>query len=159
MIVIFDDINKEDLGKRVEEFFRSLKEKEKRKNDIVKNKSEDIMSRIYTTLINDGHIHDEDVLYFPEKYSITSEEYHALFESMFYYADEEYLYTDYNNPFMNRSVYYYYSGEFIRLFEMSGQGIATTISIVSENELKREGIKNIIEFDEFIESVKKQQLN
>lgn len=142
------------MNKHIDDFFKRMEENEIRNIDIVKTKGEDIMSRLYEILRQDEHLCDEDILYFPDKWNVTSEEYQALFESMMDYAEEKDFYCDEDNPFSNESVYYKYKSSVIELFTMSGQGTVTSFSVVSEEDIKEKGIDKIISFTAFIDSKK-----
>lgn len=152
MINIFNP-SEEKLEKSLDSLLDKMYRKEIKKVELIKSKGKDIMRRIYEILEKDGYLDDENLLYFPEKYSVTGEEYHALFESMTNYAEEDHFYCDEENPFSNESVYYDYNGDVIELFTMSGQGTITSFSKMGKDDIKETGIDKIVVFDDFINSV------
>jgi hypothetical protein len=121
-----------------------------RRKNFLKEKGEDIMSRIVATIEEKGNLNDDDFAYRPEQQSVTSDEFFALFNAVEEYAGGRYF-TDDAISFSNHSLFMRYNGKLIEFFTMSGQGSYSLIGDGSETSVEFDSfnVGKIMEFEDF----------
>ena len=139
----------EEISNSMDEFIEKMLKREEEQTKLVKEKGEDILSRILVVIEKDGGLHDDDIAYNPEDYDVSEDEYHSMFNAMMGYAGDRLFNEVEDNPFPHQIVIYKFKDALIELFTMSGQGTVTSFSQPSRVEFDSFNISKIIDFEDF----------
>lgn len=147
-------LTKEDIKEGVKNYLLEQEQMEKDALKLMYNQRYTLPKTIYKHLKEKGTIDGEDLLYFPEKYCFTIDEFYRFFN-----ISVDYLQTKHEGIihkdifFENRNYYLNYRGEIVKFFIMYGQGTANILSLAETNEV--EGI-DVGTYDGWVKYVEKQ---
>lgn len=151
-----NNFDSEEMQAAIKAYFEDVENRDKKALEIVKNRGEDILERIFKIIGRDGALVDESLLYRSEEFDVTEEEYYALFNAMVDYAGDERVFHDEENFFEHKIFCYEHEGELIELFIMWGQGCATSFSEVSRINFDSFNALKVVKFSDFMSSIRKQ---
>lgn len=130
------------------------RKKEKEKGGFFYKRQDCVMSKVLDHLILTGErIDNEAILYFPESFPFTIDEFTLLFQNILNFAKhKDKVYTNSDIDFPNIIVYIKYEDVILELFEMSGQGMFSTIEITENWEERYDTLDyNELEFIETLQ--------
>lgn len=117
------DLSDDDIQKAARSYVEEMAQKELKKMIFIASRQDEVMKLIYKKLKTKKLIDNEDIMYFPEKFKFTYEEFQWLFDNILEYATNNDLANeDEDNPFPNAYVCLKYKRTKILLRIMWGQG-------------------------------------
>lgn len=116
----------------IKNYFKELEEGTKRKEQLIAEDGESIYNRVFAVVEKDGGLHDESLVYRPEEFDVTEEEFHALEEFILNHAAEEDGFEDQENEFDHVHYRVSLEGKEMDLFVMWGQGRCAAFREVDE---------------------------
>lgn len=135
-------LSKEEIEDMANQLIKQLEEEDRQLKEFYEHKQNDVMRKAYE-YIKDGNnsIDNESILYNPEDYPITSDEFHLLTTNLRNSVPEDEWFIDENNMFPNESIFFEYEETTIELFYMYGQGTAVILRKANEEDSDNSDIK------------------
>jgi hypothetical protein len=128
-------LESEEGKKHLEKCVQDIIDKENRRREFEVHNQDEVMIRLLEILIREGSLDGEQILYSPEKYNITEEEFNYLFDNIEDYADKNGLScVDRECYFPNGEWYCIYKNTKLIFKTMSGQGTATWIVLANDED-------------------------
>lgn len=119
------------------EFVELLEQYEYERKEFFDTKFMETVKLIFQHTKESGVIDNEEMLYFPENYSFSEDDFHMVFEIILIYATEKELFTFEEDSFPAYKVKVEYNNDVYLFTEMSGQGTVQFVSYlgkISENK-------------------------
>lgn len=118
-----EKISEEKIQELANAIAEEMQKAEMKKNQFKAEKFDDVLENMYQYLLQESHIDDEGLLYFPERFPFTSEDFTLAFEILMEYAMEhEQIWSEEDNPFHHVICQFQYKEAFLTLRTMHGQG-------------------------------------
>lgn len=143
-------LTKEEIEEMANELINQLEEEDRELKRFYEHEQSDVMERLYKYIKSGKDVDNESILYNPEEYPISSDEFYMLTTNLRNSIPEDEWFVDEENFFPNESLLFTYEEIMIELFYMYGQGTAVVMKkaddkFPSENIFKYEDMNPYIE--------------